>query len=77
MRGRIYRGGIYKAENIYFIGNSDNDEWAYTTGCKTICINPDKTDGNNVKVWHKTIDKLENLTQILPLITNKEEEKNY
>lgn len=66
----------YKAENIYFVGNSDNDEWAYKTGCKTICINPDhKADANNSKVWHNKIEKLDNLTQILPLIISSEEEK--
>lgn len=62
----------YRAENIYFVGNSDNDEWAYTTGCKTICINPDKTDGSDSKVWHTTIEKLDNLKHILPFIINEE-----
>ncbi|MBO5888614.1 MAG: HAD family hydrolase [Clostridia bacterium] len=72
----IKKSGI-KAENITFVGNSDNDEWAYTTGCKTICINPDKTDGNNKTKWHKLIEKLENLKQILPFILNsKDEEKS-
>lgn len=62
-----------KAEDIVFVGNSDNDEWTYTTGCKTICINPDaKADSKNNKKWHVVIDKLTNLKQILPFVLNKE-----
>ena len=64
-----------KAENITFVGNSDNDEWAYTTGCKTICINPEKTDANNSKIWHTTLERLDNLKQILPLIVKNEEKE--
>lgn len=60
-----------KAENITFVGNSDNDEWAYTSGCKTICINPDKADTENNKKWNVVIDKLENLNKILNIIQEK------
>lgn len=74
---KIKKTGI-KAENITFVGNSDNDEWAYTTGCKTICINPDKAESDNKTKWHIVIEKLENLKQILPLILNsKNEEKSF
>lgn len=61
-----------KANEIIFIGNGDNDEWAYKTGCKTICINPSKTDSNNRTIWHKEILNLTNLTQILPEIIPNE-----
>jgi len=29
-----------KPEDITFVGNGDNDEWVYLSGCKTICLNP-------------------------------------
>lgn len=70
----IKKTGI-KAENITFVGNSDNDEWAYTTGCKTICINPDKAESDNKTKWNVLFEKLDNLKQILPLIINQEDDK--
>lgn len=60
-----------KSENIVFVGNSYNDEWAYTSGCKTICINPDSAaDTSNTNKWNIVINKLDNLKQILPLVDN-------
>ena len=57
-----------KAEDLYFIGNGNNDEWAHLSGCNTICINPDRAETDNKTKWHKTIENVENLTDILPLI---------
>ena len=57
-----------KADEITFVGNGDNDEWVFKSGCKTICINPDNIDSNNKNVWHVEIPYLNNLTQILPEI---------
>ena len=56
-------------KDIWFVGNGDNDEWVYTTGCKTLLINPygtKKHDDNTV--WHKQIKNVTNLTQILDVI---------
>ena len=65
-----------KASEIIFVGNGDNDEWVYQTGCKTICINPKNTDSKNRIIWHKEILDLKNLTQILPeIILNEENEE--
>lgn len=56
-----------KPSSIVFIGNGDNDEFAYLSGCKTICINPDNnTDKNNKNKWHETIDEINNLNELMP-----------
>lgn len=55
--------------DFWFVGNGGNDEWVYTTGCKTLLINPhDTKHHDNQTVWHKQIKGVKNLTQILPLI---------
>lgn len=59
------------AKNLYFVGNGDNDEWAHLSGCHTICINPENTDHNNKIKWHKTIDNVNDLRDVLPFIINK------
>ena len=45
----------YKKEDILFVGNSMNDEWVYQSGAKTLCVNPDDTQSDNVNIWNKTI----------------------
>ena len=55
-----------KAEDICFVGNGDNDEWAHLSGCKTICINPENTESKNTTKWHVAFENVTNLTQILP-----------
>jgi len=61
------------ANEIYFVGNGKNDEWAHLSGCKTICINPDDTDELNQTKWHKVIKQVNDLTQILPYVCEKSE----
>ena len=56
------------ANDLIFIGNGNNDEWAHLSGCKTICINPDNTESSNKTKWHKCIDNVTNLNQILDAI---------
>ena len=51
--------------DILFIGNSYNDEFAYRSGAKTLCINPSKTNPANTTIWHERIDNCSNLQQIL------------
>jgi len=53
---------------ILFVGNSINDEFAYTSGARTLCINPKNTDSSNTTIWNKTILKCTNLNQILQFI---------
>lgn len=59
-----------RVENLYFVGNGDNDEWAYLSGCHTICINPENAETNNKDKWHSAIDNVEDLREILPSIIN-------
>ena len=66
------------SKDLIFVGNGDNDEWAHLSGCKTICINPENTDSSNTNKWHKSLDNVSNLTDILPLlgINTPQSEKN-
>ena len=59
-------------QDILFVGNGDNDEWVYLSGCKTLCINPDKTDCNDKTKWHHAIEHLSNLQEILSVLDIKE-----
>lgn len=43
----------YKPSEVLFIGNSMNDEWVYTSGARTLCVNPDKTKSENNRIWNK------------------------
>lgn len=56
------------ASEILFVGNSINDEFAYTSGARTLCINPKNTDSSNTTIWNRCILKCTNLNQILPFI---------
>lgn len=54
----------YNAENIVYIGNSDNDEWVKNTGCKTICVNPANADILNANKWDKIFLNVTDLRQL-------------
>ena len=54
---------------ITFIGNGDNDEYVYLSGCSTICINPGKyTNYDNSNIWHKVINDTTDIKEILKYI---------
>lgn len=54
---------------ITFIGNGDNDEYVYKSGCRTICINPEKTTNHtNKTIWHNVIDNVEDMKIILDFL---------
>lgn len=55
--------------DILFIGNSNNDIWAYQSGARTLCINPTLTNYHDDTVWHNTIVECKNLSEILKHIT--------
>ena len=55
-------------KELYFIGNDYNDEWAYLSGCNTICINPKNIEKTNYIKWHMVIENLTDLQQILKFI---------
>lgn len=50
---------------IIFIGNGDNDQYAYLSGCRTLCINPEKNvNVNNKKIWNEHVEKINNLRDL-------------
>ncbi len=51
---------------VYFVGNGKNDEWVHLSGCKTICITPEKDVSVDDKTkWNKQIDNLINVTDLI------------
>lgn len=46
---------LNSTSEILFIGNSDNDEYAYQSGAQTLCFNPRIANPANKKIWHKHI----------------------
>lgn len=56
------------AEEICFVGNGENDGFAYRSGAKTICINPDHADEENQEKWAAVIKESDNLKDILEYI---------
>lgn len=72
---KIMQEGNIQACDIIYVGNSFNDEFVYTTGVETLCINPRDTDYYNNKVWHYYIRNLRSLTEILPYIYGEPEER--
>lgn len=60
-------------KEITFIGNGDNDEYVYLSGCKTICINPTKnTNHSNSTIWHQVIKNSESMKDILDYLIEGE-----
>lgn len=54
--------------DILFVGNSINDQFAYISGARTLCINPKLTDVTNVSVWNNCIPTCRDLTEILAFL---------
>ncbi len=55
-------------QDILFIGNSNNDQYAYKSGAKTLCINPKTADFRNTKIWNHCIETCHDLTDIFRFI---------
>lgn len=56
-------------KEISFVGNGDNDEYVYMSGCKTICINPTKyTNHRDSKIWHNVICDAKDMRVILEFL---------
>lgn len=54
--------------DILFVGNSNNDDWAYKSGAITLCINPTHTNYHNQNIWQHYIVECKNLSEILPFV---------
>lgn len=55
----------YDQKNIVFVGNGDNDEWVYKTGCTTICINPSIAEYTNKTKWNKVYHDINDITNLM------------
>ena len=55
-------------KDILFVGNSLNDQYAYLSGARTLCINPAVTDISNTIVWNNCIQSCADLREILAFI---------
>lgn len=55
-------------QDILFVGDSLNDKFAYTSGAKTLCINPNLTDTSDRTVWNNCIPVCSDLSQILAYV---------
>ena len=56
-------------KEITFIGNGDNDEYVYLSGCHTICINPGKkTRAHDNDIWHNVIGNTTSMSDILEFL---------
>ncbi len=55
--------------DILFVGNSNNDEFAVSSGAKTLVINPKLTDGYNRNIWKYFVGhNIKDLHEILPFL---------
>lgn len=57
-----------KGDEIFFMGNADNDESAHGAGVRTLCVNPDRTDPYDKNYWDFYIEDIQNLQEILPFV---------
>jgi len=55
-------------DDVVFIGNSVNDNWAHLSGVKTICINPRMKDKDYKEYWSHILSDVESLYDIMYLI---------
>lgn len=53
---------------ILFVGNSNNDEVAFSSGAVTLCVNPDQTNQYKTNIWNNLISDMHNLKEILNFI---------
>jgi HAD superfamily phosphoserine phosphatase-like hydrolase len=53
---------------ILYVGNSMNDRFAYLSGARTLCINPNFTNPNDTTIWTYCIKKVDILESIFSII---------
>lgn len=63
-----------KPQDVWFVGNSSNDEWVYKSGCHTLCINPEGADIVDKQKWNKTLLSVTNLQEVLKVFKFVENE---
>ncbi|WP_371194065.1 HAD-IB family phosphatase [Glaciecola sp. SC05] len=58
---------------VFFVGNSVNDEWAHESGAQTICVNPRMTNPYHPIHWTHYIPKMSNFSEIIAVMNFEEE----
>lgn len=53
---------------IAFVGNSDNDIYAYRTKVRVILVNPHNVDPGDKKIWNYVLPQMNDLNDILPFL---------
>lgn len=62
-----------KPSDIIFIGNGHNDRFVSSSGCHTICLNPNNTNHKDKSIWSHYIEKTNNLYDIIKVIDSIKE----
>lgn len=57
-----------RPEEICFVGNGENDVFAYQSGAKTICVNPVDADEENTERWSYVLKNVTNFEKVLDCI---------
>ena len=56
---------------VLFVGNGSNDEWAYQSGVNTLCINPEADVRKDDRtIWHGLIEKTDSLLSVVDYVEN-------
>lgn len=55
-------------KDIIFIGNGNNDRFVSSSGCTTICINPNNTNHKDKNIWSLYIENSEDLNDVVKLV---------
>ena len=63
-------------KDIIFIGNGHNDRFVSSTGCITICINPNGTNHLDKSIWSLYIENTDNLLDVVNVIKNLNNKKS-
>ena len=64
----LIKNNNLSSDEICFVGNGDNDIYAYQAGVKTICINPVNANESNKTIWSNVIKPCTDLNEILEFI---------
>lgn len=62
-------------KDIIFVGNGNNDRFVSSTGCTTICINPNNTDHKDKNIWSLYIKDSNDLNDVLNLVKQLQTKK--
>ena len=58
----------FVSSEIAFVGNSDNDIWAYLSRVRTILINPNNVEPGDRKIWDYCLPEVNNLLELKPYL---------